>query len=359
MTATTTTTFDGERAERFAGQMIGVLNGGMLSLMVSIGHRTGLFDTMAELPPASSTRIADVAGLDERYVREWLGAMVTGGIVEYDRADATYALPAEHAAFLTRAAGIENIATITQFVPLLASVHEDIERCFREGGGVGYGAFGDFVQLMAEESAQTFDNRLVDHILPLVEGIPERLAAGIDVLDVGCGAGHAINLMATTYPQSRFVGVDLSEEAIAAARDEAATQGLGNVTFELADAATLDFEDAFDLVTTFDSVHDQARPQALLDNVARALRPDGTYLCVDVAASSEVADNIAHPLGPTLYSISTMHCMTVSLAEGGAGLGTVWGEQRAREMLAKAGFRDVRVERIDGDVFNNYYICRR
>ena len=204
-----------------------------------------------------------------------------------------------------------------------------------------------------------FDAALIDTVLPLVEGLPARLAEGIDVADVGCGSGHAINLMAKAYPASRFVGYDFSAEAVAAATAEAASLGLTNARFEERDVATLDGAAAFDLVTTFDAIHDQARPDIVLRAIHDMLRPGGTYLCVDVRASSDVADNVDHPLGTFLYTVSCMHCMTVSLALGGAGLGAVWGEQTALAMLADAGFGDVRVETVEGDIANNYYVATK
>lgn len=355
----TTQELDQDRAEAFAGRMLEVVNDGMLSMMLSVGHRTGLLDAMAGLGPADSPAIADAAGLQERYVREWLGAMATGGVVEYDAGSGRYWLPPEHAASVTRAAGPGNMASYAQYVAMLGQVETDIVSSFRDGGGVPYAKFPDFTRVMAEDSALVFDLALIDTVLPLVEGLPERLAEGIDVADVGCGSGHAINLMAAAYPASRFVGYDFSAEAIAAARAEAATLGLANASFEERDVATLRDAAAFDLVTSFDSVHDQARPDAVLHAVHDMLRPGGTYLCVDVRASSDIADNLDHPLGPFLYTVSCMHCMTVSLAQGGLGLGAVWGEQKALQMLAEAGFGDVRVETVDGDIANNYYVATK
>ncbi len=355
----TTQTLDAAKAEAFAGQMAGIMNGASLALMASIGHQTGLFDTMADLPPSTSPQIAEAADLNERYVREWLGAMTTGRIIEYDRATGAYSLPPEHAASLTRAAGPANLAMWTQFFPLMGNVEEGIIESFRNGGGVPYSEYPKFTKLMAEESAQTFDATLIEATLPLAPGLVKRLHAGIDVADIGCGSGHAINLMAQAFPNSRFIGYDFSDEGIAAGRAEAAALGLSNAAFEVKDAATLDGARPFDLITVFDAVHDQARPADMLSGIASALKPEGVFLCVDVAASSEVAENIEHPLGPFLYAISTMHCMTVSLALGGEGLGTVWGEQKALQMLADAGFNDVQIERVEGDIFNNYYIARK
>lgn len=349
--------FDQQRAEAFAERMVGVLNEGAIALMTSIGHRTGLFDVMSELPHSTSEEISAAADLDERYVREWLGAMTVGGLVEHDPEENTYLLPPEHAACLTRAAIPENIAAFTQYIPLFGSIEDRIVECFREGGGVPYSAYYPrFHEVMADDSDQAVVAGLLEHVLPLVNGLTERLQTGIDVLDVGCGSGRALNLLARTFPQSRFTGYDISEQGVSRARAEAEEQGATNVRFEIRDAAKLDETESYDLITTFDAVHDQADPAAVLAGIHQALRPDGVYLMVDIAGSSHVHNNMGHPLGPLLYTISTMHCMTVSLAEGGAGLGAMWGEEKARQMLGEAGFTGVEVTQLPHDFQNNYFI---
>lgn len=355
----TTKQFDQQRAEEFAGRMVEVLNGGAIALMASIGHRTGIFDVMAALPPSTSERIAEAADLNERYVREWLGAMVVGRVVEHDPERGTYHLPPEHAAWLTRAASPNNIAVATQFIPVMGSVEEGIVERFKKGGGLPYSCYPRFHAVMAENSGQSVVAVLKEHILPLVPGLTERLEEGIDVLDVGCGRGRALNLMARTFPNSRFVGYDLSEETIGRARAEAEANGTTNVRFEVKDAATLEEVERYDLITTFDAVHDQAKPAEVLGGIARALRPDGVYLMQDIAGSSYVHNNMDHPIGPYLYTISTMHCMTVSLAQDGDGLGTMWGEEKAKELLEEAGFANVEVEQLPHDFVNSYYIVTK
>jgi SAM-dependent methyltransferase len=356
----TTTPPDPDRVQQFAGTLFGTLSAGATALMVSIGHRTGLFDTMAALPPSTSSRIAEAAGLHERYVREWLGAMTTAQIVRHHAGDDTYVLPAEHAAVLTRAAGPDNLASLMQFVPLLAQVEDPVVRCFAEGGGVPYSAYTRFHELMAEQSAQTNDAALVDRIVPLVPGLAARLTSGIRVADIGCGQGHAVNLLARAFPDSEFVGYDFSEEAVAVARDEARAWELANARFEVRDVADLDGTGTYGLITAFDAIHDQAHPDVVLEQVATHLDPDeGVFLMVDMRASSNVDENLEIPWAPFLYTVSVMHCMTVSLSLDGDGLGTVWGTERALQMLADAGFGDVRVESLEEDFINAYYIARR
>ncbi|ASC70133.1 S-adenosylmethionine-dependent methyltransferase [Halomicronema hongdechloris C2206] len=356
---TTTTPINQAKAEAFADTMLETLNRGAIALMTSIGHRTHLFDTMADLPPANSQQIADVAGLQERYVREWLGAMVTGGIIEHDPDNDTYHLPAEHAAALTREASPDNVAAFAQYIPLLGAVEDQIVDCFREGGGVPYSAYTRFHQVMAEDSGQTVVAALVDHILPLVPGLTAKLQQGINVMDVGCGSGRALNTMAQAFPHSRFIGYDISETAIATAQADAQAQNLSNVQFQVKDAATLEATAAYDLITTFDAVHDQAHPQTVLNNIARALKPDGIYLMQDIRASSHVHGNLEHPAGPLLYTISCMHCTSVSLAMGGPGLGAMWGQEKALEMLEAAGFEQIEVKQLCHDFQNSYYLARK
>lgn len=355
----TTQELNQSKVEQFGEKMVGVMNSAATALMTSIGHQTGLFDTMADLPPSTSQQIAAAAKLNERYVREWLSVMVTGRVVDYHPLDGTYALPAEHAAWLTRAAGSNNLARETQIVAMLGEVEQGIVESFRKGGGVPYAAFRRFQQLMAENSQANTLTTLIDTTLPLVPGMVERLQVGIDVADIGCGQGHAINLMAQAFPQSRFVGYEFSEEAVNVGKADAKQLGLANAKFEVKDVATLETSAQFDFITAFDAIHDQAQPAAVLQRIATALRPQGTFLMVDIASSSKLEENLDHMLGPWLYTVSCMHCMTVSLALDGAGLGAMWGEQKALQMLADAGFTRVEIKRIESDLFNNYYLATK
>lgn len=354
--------FDDAKAEAFAGQLLAALNHGSLCLMASIGHRTGLFDAMRGLPPATSAEIAQQANLDERYVREWLGALVTSGVVEVDPTSTRYRLPAEHAASLTRAAAADNIAVFTQYIAVMGGVEDEIVECFRHGGGVPYARFPRFHAVMAEDSGLSVLSSLESHVLPLVPGLVERLSAGIRVLDVGCGSGRIVNRLAELYPNSTFTGLDLSEEAIGNAHAESARRGLRNTAFVVRDLGNFDDTAepaAFDVIATFDAIHDQARPLNVLRGIHRALTDTGIYLMQDIRGSSHVHSDIGHPIGTFLYAISTMHCMTVSLAQGGEGLGAMWGEEKTREYLRRAGFRAVETHQLAHDIQNNWYVVRK
>lgn len=351
--------------DAFSERLLELINGGALALMISIGHRTGLFDTLAERPPTTCAQLAAAAGLHPRYVREWLGAMVVGGIVEHQVSampeQGTYTLPDAHAASLCRKAGAANMAVFTQYIGLLGGVEDDIVDCFRRGGGVPYAKYPRFHEVMAEDSGQSVLPVLESEILPLIPGLVDRLRLGIEVLDLGCGRGRALMLLAERFPRSRFRGIDASVEAIAWAREQADARGLDNLEFEVVDAAALGAESVgqYDLITTFDAIHDQRDPALVLANIAGALAPGGTYLMQEIATSGHHHGDIGHPLGPTLYTISCMHCMTVSLAEGGAGLGAAWGRELAMRMLGEAGLRAVEIHQLDHDLQNEYYVCRR
>jgi 2-polyprenyl-3-methyl-5-hydroxy-6-metoxy-1,4-benzoquinol methylase len=215
---------------------------------------------------------------------EWLGAMTTGRVVDHDPYQLTFALPPERAAWLTTAASPANLALQAQYVGLLALVEDKIVDCFRAGGCVPYSAYPKFQALMAQDSGAVYDAALIDVILPLVPGLVDELHAGIDVADVGCGSGHAVNLMATAYPGSHFIGIDTSDTGLAAGTAEAERRGLTNVQFQNQEAAGLSGSEQYNLITIFDAIHDQARPDLVLGNIARLLRPGGHYLCVEIAA---------------------------------------------------------------------------
>jgi len=358
-TNTDTSQFDEAKAEAFADRFVAGLNTSSLMMMFSIGHRTGLFDTMDGMDWSTADKIAEATKLDGRYVREWLGAMVTGGVVDYQPEDQTYRLPAEHARWLTRRATPENLAVTAQWISVLGCVETRIVEKFRTGGGLHYECFDRFHETMAEESAQTVVAALENHILPLSEGLFDQLKSGITVLDVGCGSGRAACSLAKVFPASRFTGYDLCDSAVQAATALAQEQGLDNVTFRAKDITHLDEPESYDLVTAFDIVHDQKDPVAVLSNIHSVLKVGGTFLMQDIAGSSYLEKNLDHPIGPFGYTVSTMHCMTVSLAQGGAGLGTMWGEELAEEMLGNAGFSELVKHKLPHDFINVYYVMKK
>lgn len=354
---------DEQKAQQFANKMTEIANAGAFNIMLSIGHRTGLFDKLAELnKPLTSVEIAQATNMNERYIREWLHAMTTGRVVEYDPAKQTFFFPPEHAACLTRAASPNNIAVQTQFVSVLGNVEDQIITCFKQGGGVKYEEFEGFHRVMAEESAQTVLPVFIPKVLPAINGLTEQLQSeqGLRVLDIGCGSGLAMIRMAKQFPNSQFFGYDLSPEAVERAQTVATKEGLKNMHFVVKDLTDWkDEKQVFDVITAFDAIHDQAQPMIVLKNINHALKDDGVFIMQDICAHSQVEKNMDNPFASFLYTISTLHCMTVSLAYGGEGLGTAWGVEKALEYLDKAGFPGVNVLNMPTEPLNSWYICRK
>ncbi len=351
--------FDETLAGQFAEKMVGTLNGAAVALMTSIGHRLGLFDTLASMPNATSSDLAKSADVTERYLREWLGVMVTSAVVEYDAGRKTYRLPLEHAAFLTTAAKPDCLAVTSQFISVMASVEEEMIGRFRDGGGTHYHDYCRFHEVMAEDSAQLVVSALQEHILPLDPTLTERLERGIDVVDVGCGGGRAMLTLAQAYPASSFTGIDLCEDAFAETNVAAARMDLSNLTFKAQDLSRLSSIGSFDLISAFDAVHDQKDPQGLLNLVYNSLAEGGVFLMQDIGGSRDLEANIENPFAPLLYAISLMHCTPVSIGQGGPGLGAMWGVETAQEFLALAGFENVETHRLPHDPLNAYFVARR
>ncbi len=331
-----------DAVKQFGGKLLNIYTGGVLTKLIEIGYQVGLFEGM-KAGPATSEALAERLGLKERYVREWLGGMVTSGIFAYDAASGRYSLPEEHAALLTGNSA-QNLTPLSRMINHFGSHLPKLAACFREGGGIPYSAYRPvFTQCMDDAWRRVFDQMLIPGFIGAVEGLSAELRRGIRVLDIGCGTGHAMNILAREYPNSSFVGYDLAEDAIVQAREEAEEMSLSNCSFDVVDVADLPGGSKFDLITAFDAIHDQKAPDAVLRSVNGALAPGGRFLMVEFKFSSRLEDNVKNPFAPMYYGISLMHCMPVSLALGGKGLGTVWGEHTARQMLAEAGFRNVRV----------------
>ncbi len=339
----------------FLDHLKAAYRGAALTQMIELGSRHGLFDSLA-VGPATSEALAKRTGLDERQLREWLGAVTVGEITTYDPNTKQYTLPAEHALWVTGTRHT-NITPIAGMLNGLSQRIGEVADAFGHGQGVPYESYRPhFTCSMDVIGRAKYDALLVKVYLPKVAGLVDALRSGVRVADVGCGTGHCINLMAQAFPESSFVGFDFSADAIALARDEAEGMGLTNATFEVADAATVaDADERFDVVFAFDAIHDQADPAGVLAAIHRSLKRGGRFVMLDINASSDLADNLAEPGNLILYAMSVMHCMQVSLAGGGPGLGTVWGHQLATTMLADAGFTDIDRSDLEGDPTNCLY----
>lgn len=357
------------KKEQFENKMMDILNYGALNLAMGMGYRLHLFDVMEELKmPSTAEEISRLSKLNTRYVKEWLGVMTTGGIIELsddEKGIPLYYLPPEHAAFLTRNAGNSNMGVYTQEIPMLTEcAMASVINGFASGEGVPFSKYPDFQSFMAELSNAKHRQVLVEKFLPQVDGgnLVKRLKKGIRVCDLGCGEGVALNLMAGAFPRSRFTGIDTHEEALAKAEKEALAMSLQNTTYLLEDAADLkdnsQFHQKFDYICAFDAIHDQSRPLDALKSIRLMLSPGGLFSMVDIDAASSHAENISHPMGPFLYTVSLMHCMPVGLNNAGKGLGMMWGRKRAETMLIEAGFDDISIHEMAHDSFNVHYMCR-
>lgn len=353
------TTFDREQARAFADRAAETINSGAVAVMMSIGHRTGLFDVLATLPAATSAQIAHEAELSERYVREWLAALVTGGVVTYHPEERTYTLPPEHAACLTANAPLGNLAVYAQHVSLMGQLQDLVIDCFRTGNGTRYEDYPCFHHMMAEDSGQTVVAQLFEQILPLAPGLMERLQGGISVMDAGCGRGEALIALARRFPGSRFTGYDLCADAIEEAQRTARDTGLDNLVFEARDLTDFDEHARYDLITSFDAVHDQKTPADLIRRLHRALAPGGIYLMQDIGGSARLENNMDFPMAAFLYAVSCVHCTPVSLGQGGDGLGTMWGWETAETMLRDTGFGDVQRHVLPHDPMNVWFVSRK
>jgi len=352
----------------FSEKMIDILNYGAINLAMAIGYRTGLFDVMDAFDsPRTIGDICDRAALNPRYVQEWLGVMTTAEIVELSQAESgenQYYLPKSCGDMITRRAGNSNLGVYTQEIPLLtACAMEAVTGGFTTGEGVSYDHYPKFQAFMSQLANAKHCEILVNKFLPAVDNgrIIARLASGIQVCDLGCAEGVAVILMAKAFPQSHFVGIDISSGAIDEARRQARRQKIENLDFWMLDAADLknkkELEGLFDYVTAFDAIHDQTRPLDVLRGVNHILTPEGRFSMVDIAANSNLADNLAHPMGPFLYTVSLMHCMPVGLVGRGTGLGMMWGREKAVEMLKDARFQRVQVLEMPEDPFNLHFFC--
>jgi 2-polyprenyl-3-methyl-5-hydroxy-6-metoxy-1,4-benzoquinol methylase len=342
--------------EGFAEKVLGDYAGANAFLMAGLGDRLGLFAVLAANEPQSSAELADRTGLQERYLREWLAGMTAAGYLSYDPPSGRYAMPDAHVPVLAEEAGIWFFgAAFFDFSTNYGETFHMLLDAFRSGGGVSQEAYGEEVAASIDRfTAPWFEHRLVVEWIPAMPNVQALLEEGAAVCDVGCGRGRALITLAEAFPRGQFVGIDAYEPAIRGARARAQNAGVQDrVRFEVADAAA-GLQGRFDVITTFDVIHDSADPAGILRAIHDALEPTGRYVCVDINCAENPEGNIG-PLGTVLYGSSLAYCLPVSLATGGAGLGTLGlTPSRLNELAREAGFSHLRQVPID-DPFNNLY----
>lgn len=353
------------KAEKFSKKMCDILNYGALNLAMGVGYEAGLFEALSRMEgSASCADIAEKAGVSERYLREWLGVMVCGEIVEAhtdEQGGELFKLPEEFVSFLCLAGGNSNLGVYAQEIPLLTDcAREGVLEGMKSGAGIPYERYPRFYSFMEQLADAKHRDVLMQTFLPSVlDGeIVRRMEKGISVCDIGCAEGVALEVMAQAFPASQFCGTDISEKSLKNACERVAGLGLENIIFRIEDAAGDDFEaEQFDYITAFDSIHDQTRPFEALQNIYKMLKTGGIFSMVDIKADTAIAGNMGHPMGAFLYTVSLMHCMPVGLVDGGAGLGMMWGREKAVSMCREAGFSRVEVNDIPEDGFNSHYLC--
>lgn len=347
-------TVDGAKMEAFVGKVLGDTSGLVSTLMAHIGDRLGLFEDLAARGPATSAELAARTGLSERHVREWLKAMTAAGYLERTDGGERFVLPPEHAAVLAQEGGPVFFGGVHEEFVHLAQPIDRVVETFRTGGGVPQHAYPDRAyEGMDRFTATWFENLLLPVWIPAA-GLKEKLEAGIDVADVGCGRGRALIKLAQAFPRSRFVGYEVYAPNVERARANVAEAGLADrIRIEQRDV-TQGIPETFDLITTFDVVHDAVDPVGLLRAIRRSLRDGGKYLCLDINCSPSLDDHLG-PVGALLLGCSVLYCMQASLAHGGAGLGTCGLHPHELERIAaSAGFGAVRKLPLDNP-FNNLY----
>jgi SAM-dependent methyltransferase len=331
------------KLEAFVGQAVTDMAAAMSGVLINLGHKLGLYRALAESGSIGARDLAEKTGLRERYVKEWLHNHVAGGYVEYSPTTDSYVLPPEHAAVL---ADPESPFYLVPAFELVASMWLDEEKvadAFRKGRGFAWHEHHHRLFHGTEAFFRTgYKANLTTSWIPALEGVEEKLKAGGQVLDIGCGHGASTIVMAKAYPNSTFVGVDYHPESIAVARQRADEAGVADrVTFEVASAK--DFTaTGFDLICFFDCLHDMGDPSGAAARARKALAKGGTVLLVEPFANDSIAENKG-PVARMYYAASTTLCVPNSLSqEVGTGLGAQAGEARLREILMTGGFGSVR-----------------
>ena len=345
---------DRTKAEQFLGQVVSDVGTALLGALSFIGDRLDLFRTLADAGPVTIEALATRTGFSARYLREWLNAMTAAGYVLYRPESGHYVLPPEHATVLADPDSPFFVGGFLEMVVPSVSQATKLLSAFRSGGGVPQREYPpEMFEAIERGTAPWYKHHLLQDWIPTMPQVGSALARGGRAADVGCGSGQAALALARGFPEACVVGYDVHEGSIARARANAEAAGVaGRVTFEVADATRLP-ERHFDFISTFDVVHDSVDPVGLMAGIRRALVPGGTYLLLEMRCSPRVEENI-NPLGKFLYSVSTLYCMTTSLAEGGAGIGAAMGEPKTRELADQAGFRHFRKLPID-DPFSVLY----
>lgn len=331
---------DKAKSQQFMRKVVGDAGTAMAAALVHVGTRVGLFKAMAGAGPLSAAELADRTGVNVRNIGEWLAAMASAGYVAYEPASERFELPDEHALFFADPGAEQYLGGLFDGLPGLMAMAPRLAAAFERGGGISFAEFGAGMPLALEQmNRPVYESRLVRSWLPTMPQVVERLAQGGRAIDVGCGTGVVPLILAKAYPRAVIEGLDLDARSIEIARGYARQADLQDrVQFIHAGADALAGRPVYDLITTFDVIHDLPDPLAVLTRIRSALNAGGTYLMVEPAVDDLLENNLGNPFAAMLYAISCLHCVPQSLAQGGPGLGACWGPAQARALAQAAGF---------------------
>lgn len=329
---------DWGKIKQFSAQVSNDIGAAMMGPLMYLGDRLGIFAALGKSGAVTSIELAERTGLKERYLREWLSAMAAAGYLAYDPATKKFSMSPEQAMVLANDQSPFFMGGFMEMIIPNISITPKLKEAFKNGGGVPQSEYpAETWEAMERSSAGMYRNQLLKKWLPAMPQVVAALSEGGSSLDVGCGSGRAAIAIATAFPKAKVFGYDAHQGSLERARLNATAAGLGDrISFDVVDCTKLPAA-KFDFISTFDVVHDSVDPVGLMRSIRCGLKPGGTYLMVEVNTSSRLEDNI-NPMGRMMYSISTLYCMTVSLAHGGAGIGACMGETKARELAAEAGF---------------------
>jgi SAM-dependent methyltransferase len=348
-------TIDEAKVEEFVEEVIGDFSGMMTFALCHVGDKLGLFTDLAENGPATPEELAERTAIDQRYAAEWLRGLAAPGYLDYDQDSGRYVLSPEHSLVLSVEGSPAFMGGGFQMFGGMLQPLDTIVRSFQDGGGAGQDEYGDdWWAGMERFTNGWFENFLLQEWIESMPNVKQKLEAGCDYADVGCGSGRALIKLAQAFPEPRFTGYDIFETQAERARANVEEAGLSDrIKIEVADAVD-GLPGEYDVISTYDVVHDAADPLGLLKGIRESLRPGGSYICLDINCADRHEENEG-PLAAMFYGFSVFYCMTTSLANGGAGLGTCGlPEAVARELCEEAGFSEVRRVPMENP-FNNLY----
>jgi len=352
------------------GDRIGAMMGdGLMCLNVALGNQLGLFDRLEDASDAEgidSQTLADSLGYKERYVREWLAAVVTGDIIDVAQGEGKYYLSKEKAQHLSLRHG-DTMALVSWIVPIVAGAYNDVTAAFKKDGplGVPYSRYPNFHNWRQTCTRHSFPKYVDQSLLRVCPEIWEAAASesGISVCEIGCSEGILTSILAEKFPNSKFWASDIGESEIVKCNQMKAEKNLRNVIYEVQDATKLPTEwtETFDLIVCYDVIHDMGRADLGVKELSRVLKKDGTALLLDIGIDSRVENNMGHPAAPSIYTISLFHCMAVSLNCGpdSLGLGAGWGQQRAKRLFQDHGFESVDFKKHEDGFDSTIYILKK